>query len=436
MKKYLIFAAAALIASVACTKVNLDESATPDVKIGFQVASYMTQTKADDGGFLKELEELGVTSNQAFKSIAYINADNGNGGTTLNTFFNPSSTESIAWNSTSKTWAPATKDYYWPKSPNSNLDFFSWYCYEGADPALTYDGSTASLKWQDRTVAYKSDLLYADIAFHQKANTASTSPFGKDGVTEGVPTLFHHALAQVKFAVKIKDNCDKKEDTRNPGNYTFWEVKLSDVAIAPNKVHKNGTLELTATDPDTKQTLAWTAPASPAVWANVESPASPAYVDTGNDWFTTGEAKGTKALTTTLANLIPDTFMGEGYVAVRPQSIGNDMTLGFKMTIKTYYGTDLASATAAGALTTEVINVTAYYDSSSPVAPYAATGIQLNQLGSTKITAWEMNHKYTYNIIIDPTTSTILYDPAVEAWAAEQTGSVDVPPVVTPVVTP
>ena len=38
-----------------------------------------------------------------------------------------------------------------------------------------------------------------------------------------------------------------------------------------------------------------------------------------------------------------------------------------------------------------------------------------------------MNHRYVYNIIINPKTSMILYDPAVEEWATESTVDQTVP---------
>ena len=41
--------------------------------------------------------------------------------------------------------------------------------------------------------------------------------------------------------------------------------------------------------------------------------------------------------------------------------------------------------------------------------------------------SWAMNTKTTYNIVIDPSTSTILFDPAVEAWSAETSVNVPVP---------
>ena len=425
MKKLNTILVIAAVAAVGCAKTEVVND-TPDVKIGYQVANYMTQTKADDGGFLKELEGLGVDAADAsFESKAFINADNGNGGHSFNTFFE----ETIVWNSTATQWEPDSKEYYWPKSPKSNIDFFSWYNYGTGvvTPTLNYSGTSATMTWTNTPVPSKADILFADIAFHQQKNTSSVAPYGKDGVTEGVPTLFHHALAQVKFTAKIKDNCDQKADSKHSGKYTFWEVKLSNLAIAANKIHANGTLTLTGADPDTYDAAASITPWTNAAWTNAETPS---YVATNTAWFTTDAATGAAALTTTTANLIPDTHMGSGFVAVRPQAIGDDVTLGFKMTITTYYGTDLASAKSAGATNTEVIDVVAYDGTTYDAAPnniYTATGIQLNKLGASPITAWEMNHKYTYNLIIDPSTNTILYDPAVEAWAAESTGTANIP---------
>ncbi|MBR3500875.1 MAG: hypothetical protein IKO04_05690 [Bacteroidales bacterium] len=418
MKKFYYVAVLALVASAACTKTELSDTATPDVKIGYQVANYMAQTKAGETSFLTELSGLGVAAaNAAFKSSAFLNADNGNGGHNFGAFY-PTNPETISWNTSTTEWEPS-RDYYWPKSPKSNIDFFSWYVYGVDDPILTYDGTDATMVWEDKTIPSKADILFANVAFHQQKNSET---YKLDGVTEGVPTLFHHGLAQVKFTLKIKDGCDKKADSKNSGKYTFWEVKLSDFAIAANKIHSNGTLTLSVEDPDANDTAASITSWGSAAWTNA---ATPAYVATNTAWFTTNAAKGTDALTTTVANAIPNDFMGDGYVAVRPQTIGNDVTLGFKMTIVTKYGTELASATTVN---TEVIDVASYdgtpYDTNNI---YTATGIQLNKIGASPITEWEMNHKYVYNIVIDPSTTTILYDPAVEAWAAETSVSQEVP---------
>lgn len=406
MKKYIYIAAVALVASAACSKVETLDT-TDDQKIAFEVAPYSAQTKADDGGLLKELEvELGVTSGQAFKSTAYINADNGAGSTNLSPFF-ATSPETISWDSTNTEWAPS-RDYYWPKSPNSNIDFFSWYVYGTAgDPALTYNGTAATLAWTSKTIASKEDILFADIACHQTGNQTT---YRHDGVTEGVPTLFHHALAQVRFTAKIKENCDKKADSKDAGNYTFWEVVLSDVNLA--SVFSTGTLSLTATVPTTKTTQAWTVPTG-SVWT---SPSN--EIATNSAWFSTEYANGGNTPLELTAHYLNANAIADNYITVLPQTVTDNMKLTFKMTINTYYGADLASAKIAGAINTEVIPVTAFATDDATDA-YDAAGILLNKLGTTPITAWEMNKKITYNIIIDPSTTTILYDPAVEDWVAE-----------------
>ena len=58
--------------------------------------------------------------------------------------------------------------------------------------------------------------------------------------------------------------------------------------------------------------------------------------------------------------------------------------------------------------------------------PYVATGIQLNKITGAW-NKWQMNHRYVYNLIINPQTSQILYDPAVETWETESTVDQTVP---------
>ena len=123
MKKLFIIAAAALVASVACSKVETAET-TPDVEIGFQVASYLNQTKAGETSFVSELNELGITSGQYFKSAAYIHAAQSDGTVAAPAAFfvaGDSNVESINFDGT-KTWKPA-HPYYWPKSPKSSISF-------------------------------------------------------------------------------------------------------------------------------------------------------------------------------------------------------------------------------------------------------------------------------------------------------------------------
>ena len=429
MKKYFIIAAVALVASAACTKIETSETATPDVKIGYQVATYLNQTKADPDthghtSFIDELKELKITSGQSFKSKAFIHAAQANGTVAAPVaFFNGADNgiETISY--ASSKWEPA-HTYYWPKAANSSLSFFSWYDFSGANPTVTYttDGGSATLAWGDRTVALMDNVMYADAAYHYKSNTPASGQAHKlDGVTEGVPTLFHHALAKVRFTAAVK--IDQKEDSKNSGYYTFWTVTLSDVALSSGTIKNNGTLSLTQTSQTTATTQqAWTLPTN-SIWgaASSQTYLTSKLGTASGDIFDTDVAKGSTALTTTAAALTGTNFMADTYFTVLPQDVANDVTITFKYTIVTKYGTDLASAKT---VSTETVNVN---ELAGTAAYYTSTGVKLNAIGDTPIARWQMNHRYVYNIIINPETATILYDPAVEDWAAEESASVTVP---------
>ena len=439
MKKYLIFAAATLVAGIACSKVET-ENAAPDVEIGFQVASYLNQTKAvtDSHGhtsFVDELTEVGAAS-KYFKSAAYIHAAKADGTVEAPAaFFTASSlnVETINYDGSS-TWKPA-HPYYWPKSPKSSLSFFSWYDFEDqVTPTITYDtdGGTATLAWGDRTVALKDNVMFADAAYHYKQN-ANSDAHKLDGVTEGVPTLFRHALAKVRFTVK---QSPMKVQDGSTGNYTFWEVKLSGVALSSGKIKNNGKFSLTETAKTTDATQGtWTYPTN-NIWA---APASQTYLSAklGNeagDIFDTDVARGVDGssnpvyLTNDAVSLTGTNFMAGNYFTVMPQEIGDEVTLTFKYTIDTWYGTqaqfDATDHTGCSHISTETVDVNTLAGAGYGT-PYVDTGIQLNKLGT--ITKWEMNHRYVYNIVINPQTSEIKYDPAVETWADESSASQTVP---------
>lgn len=424
MKKILILAVATLAASVACTKVETDFSQTPDKAVTFQVASYLNQTKADSHdhtSLIDELGELGITSNYSFQSKAYIHAAQANGTVAAPAaFFNGAANgiETVTYDGT-KQWEPA-HTYYWPKSAKSSLSFFSWYDFSGANPTVTYstDGGTATLAWADRTVALKDNVMWADAAYHFKDNTGDIHNL--NGVTEGVPTLFHHALAKVRFTAAV--TIESEADPKNSGYSTFWVVTLSDVALSSGTIKSNGTLSLTQTSLTTKGVQTWTAP---TVWSAPSGTQAYLTANLGNasgDIFDTDIAKGTVKLTTTTANLSGTNFMANNYFTVLPQAVANGVTLTFKYKVVTKYGTTSGGVDAATQISEETIDVTEL----APTAPYTATGIQLNAI-QNGFANWEINHRYVYNILINPKTATILYDPAVEDWAAEQSVNQTVP---------
>jgi hypothetical protein len=442
MKKLFIIAAAALVASVACSKV--ETIATPDQEIGFQVASYLSQTKADSHGhtsFVDELTEVGAASNY-FKSVAYIHAAQADGSVAAPALFftaGDSGRETISYDGTS-TWKPA-HPYYWPKSPKSSISFFSWYDFEDkVTPSIsgyTADGADVTLAWADRTVALKDNVMYADAAYHYKKNANGDQNHKLNDVTEGVPTLFHHALAKVRFT--IAQNPMKEQDGSSD-YYTFWDVTLSDVALSSGSIKTKGQLSLTETSKTTATTQgSWTLP-NPAIWDNPTGAQVFLTTNLNNATgaiFDTDVARGVDSssnpvlLTAAAKDLSGENFMANHYFTVLPQAIGNDVTLTFKYTIKQYYGTQAQydSNKASILISTETINVNDYGPTVSGAtygAPYTDNGIQLNAITGAWAN-WLMNHRYVYNIIINPKSELILYDPAVEDWAAEDTVDQTVP---------
>jgi hypothetical protein len=419
MKKLYTILAIAAVAAVGCAKTEVVND-TPDVKIGFQVADYAVQTKANVS-LVNELNTLGL--DKEFQSVAYINAANAGGTVDAPVkFFTAvaNGIETVKYNG-SNAWEPE-HTYYWPKAAKSNLDFFSWFDATGT-PTLTYDGSAApTLVWTNRDVALKDNVMYADAAWHYKQNEET---YKHDGVKEGVPTLFHHALAQVAFTASVTKT--QEEDTKNPGNYTFWTVKLSNVSIVDNAIQSNGDLKLVQPSiKSEKGTQAWNLNGTNKANLIWDDNASVNYLTDLDETtvFNTDVAKGNTALTTTKVKMTTaDTYMPNNFFTVRPQAVTDGITLKFKYTIVTKYGADEGSATT---VSTETIDITDADFITTYGAPYTVNGIKLNGI-TGGFPYWQMNHKYIYNIIINPALNKILYDPAVVEWETESNADQTVP---------
>ncbi len=367
MKKlFIAIATVALVFSASCTKVNPEEKKAE--KISFQVANYAPATKAIS------LFEDGITS---FKCKAFMV---GEGVTGYQPFFGDNG-ETIKPNVTTipenyaeplntlTEWAPS-HDYYWPKSDKSYIDFFSWYD-TGAGPAITYSGTTFTMAWTDRIIAAGDNIMYADPAWRfQKNNTETANQangYWKDAVTEGVPTLFHHALAQIEiraYAQKLTN-----------GTAT-WTIKLTDLALS---IVNKGSLTLTATEPTSGFNTKGTWDGTPA-WTATGTAADifPDASDDFNVTETTATADAAKLLSPTV---------------VLPQSVAS-VNLTFNLDITTTYD--------GGVSNHEIIPQT----------------IALGTDGfGTADNAWKLNTKYLYTILIKPAEKKVLFDPAVEsAW--------------------
>ncbi len=386
MKKYFIIAVAAIAAMAACSKVETID--TPAGEITFQAANYATATKAGELSVLSEFS--------AFKSLAYLHAEgididaNGTDKGTSQAFFGTG--ETISWNSTDKVWAPS-HTYYWPKGTLSYVNFIGWYGTTGNDaPTISYSKTGSPAKWtatmdwafSNSTVGEAgANLLYADMAWRYKDNTGAL--YKKDGVTEGVPMLFHHALAQINIKAyatgdpALSAGTGKVSDTN-----AEWVITLENVKIS--KVYTDGTLKLTNVDPETaKTTNPWT-----------------------GDWDFTGKTSAdlTKTGTTTVDQVTkPATGTTTGDViaktCVLPQDLYEDGVLDVKLVF-------------------DIRIVTTYKTApTNPNTELLHKEISLHAMGTD---AWAQNTKYTYYLNIIPSQNKVLFDPALEAdWATGTT---------------
>ena len=339
-----------------------------DKAISFTVASYSPQTRAES--------IITVDGIRSFSSRGYLH---GEGVDRPQDFFGKDG-ETITYHDSGE-WAPP-HDYFWPKSANSYVNFISWV---GGDPEITYakesdtDPYKATFDWSG-AVATTDNLMWADMAWRYNAND-KTPVYGKDDVSEGVPTLFHHALAQISFQGKLtkKETEDKK---------VKWTVNVTGFSLS--NVAKSGTFSITNSDPASNTTQEW----SGTTWTDIT------VVNTDNLIASTATASDPIAIDTDVSSIL-------AWSSVIPQSAGTvHMTITY--TVKTEY---------VGSKTVEE-EVTATAD----LADFKiGTGDS-----AVSIAAWERNKRYTYTLIIEPDTGVINIIPVETDWTEGETKEITV----------
>jgi len=370
MKKYIVIVLAAVIALAACTKVKTEEKAET---ISFQVATYMT--KAQGNNFLAECPN--------FFTNAWYNPVSGAAQYYMqNVEILPNSTTAPTQ------WAPA-EAYYWPKS--GSINFFS-YASKNALAASELDfGASATPEGSVFTitghkVVATDNIMIADAVYNASRNEHNAD--GEDvtddlkaGTTDsnfnGVPTMFRHLLAQVKFNIGLATT------TATTGTTNFI-AKVTGAKV--EKVVNKGTLTLTAgaAAGSTLETQQW----------------SPASDGTKVGWVASTVATdvdelalaNTTALKLAAGETTGNSEMFLDFTSVLPQALTDDIVLTITYDLQTLHGTEVY-------IDEKALEVTA-------------------KLNSTTIKNWCMNKRYTYNITIDPVTDIITFDPAVAEWTS------------------
>lgn len=341
MKAYRsIFGILVLVALAGCTKIEF--APAPEKEITFSVAEYASaQTKAS-----ASLESQGIES---FNSKGFLHAIGVEG---VQDFFGASG-ETIS--KQESVWTPS-HPYYWPKSEFSYVNFVSWYDYLGTPSNV----SEERLEWNNRTISHNDNIMYADEAWRYNDNPTNGPQYTNDAITKGVPAIFHHALARVKFQARLSEASE--------GNVS-WTAAISNFKV--ENVHKTGSISFRNSDPGTSFT---TKPWDNASWIPTEA------VDTLSRPANITLDGNTKVLMNSRSVLPQSTF---------------GMLLTFDYTIITTYN-------ITGNTLTEVReNATA----------------SVNLYSDFKIYNWDMNTSITYTLVFDPKTNKITFDPVLtEDW--------------------
>ncbi len=233
MKKCFWLAIPVMAVMASCTSSEEDVLVAVNPEVTFQVANYLSQTKA----------EATFPATEKFGVYAWYDAENG--GATHQVFMD---NETVAKSSSDSEWR-TSKVYYWPKT--GNIDFIGYYP-QSATPWITIgnnEGGLANLflgiiKNSDGT----EDYMYADKAVDYTQNN-NPAIYKETGNKLGVPILFHHALA--KLNVKVK--ASKLEE-----GGTKWDITVDEMTF--KGLSTSGTLvfDLNAYSEGAAQQVGWT----------------------------------------------------------------------------------------------------------------------------------------------------------------------------------
>ena len=406
MKKFFFFAAAALVALAACSKVETVEA--PARKVSFNVGTYKAGTKADPS---TKHALQGETN--SFSSKAFLHADAGSGMTVQDMFVTTGETVSFTAG-TPNVWEPAN-EYFWPKAEKSYINFVSWYSKNTKSQFSAANVTELTMDWGTNaspvTIDSTDNILFADLAYNLKENKKDF--ITTSGVAEGVPTLFHHALAKLQFNMKLK--------TQTTSTKTIWDVAIQEATLT---VGNNGYLALAIPAADTNGQRATTIPwkvGGTAATSEIVGWARPSTGATNETITEVGHGSGTEGLVKLTFETFapkslsdtataPQVFLAER--TVMPQTLGSNVQFSLKFKISLFHDSNNDGTKDGAAYSEEIVEIPA---------------TDLTTLVSS-ITDWKMNTKYIYNVTIDPVGKKVLFDPAVVDWAEVYTPDTQIYP--------
>lgn len=332
--------------------IDVAQEERTDRAIAFAVARYPVRSKADD-----------YAANYAavpFGAYAWYKGENPADDAVFMT------NEKVAYFAESNAWTTADATYYWPRG--GALDFICYSPYaETGGPAVAEN----QIRWTDWNVSGNPgvDLMYATKA------AGLTGP-ATTYYYNGVPTLFHHALAQVAVKLRLAYH----EADPPTGDKTRWKVTVHGMTL--RSLHTTGSLTLSLGD-----TGSWVLPAS-------------------GTWTPSGTAGDLPLDCSSLPEQLTDETLYElgAPVFVLPQTLG------------------------AANLVDMEISITTERDEGSGWQPFLTEShIHVGaSLAAPELPAWGINHRITYTLILAPSLPTddngtripteVRFDPAVDGW--------------------
>ncbi len=378
MKKSVLIIATLCLTSTGCVKHQEEFSIGPPPKaITFQTAKYrLSRATGEEIAGSKFTYDHFVTHAWSDASVAEGNV-----------FMDH---QRIEKNEDGTAWMP-TVDYYWPTS--STVDFISYYPENAADRScptverekLTYTEYDVSGDKADISIA-ANDLMYAEKAVGYSGNIDRVNDDNggmNDSGYSGVPTLFHHALAQLEIRVSVQQPVGETE--------SHWEAVIDHAALTG--YYTKGNLELALNDPTVEHgVVGWTPSGAEHVgWTLSDDAARASQAIIG-----TGAAHPTFT--------VSSTGTGTDYITdepgcrslfkafVLPQSLTDAHFFDLRFTLNKYRGDTQETSEAD-------------------------RDIRHIQLKTDAVAYWGMNQRIVYTIVIDPAKAGKLsFDPAVVDW--------------------
>lgn len=374
MKRLLIVASVAILAA-GCQKTFVqDEVQTP---IGFS-----TEVGKQTRAIVQQSGENSYLTSQPFAVYAYGHQDAGNGDVATTIMNNVE----IFYDNDDKWRANDGLTYYWPNDPRTEINFYAYSPSYSAEASATNNhqklngrishSETAGLSLTD----YIHSNMYVDFMVGRPVLEAFyNDQDGSNGSVAGltsVPVSFNHQMTQVVFTVKTNKPYGSDTSTNPDDDVTFTVKSITLNKVNNNANYAHSTLAQSYQDVDSKF--------KHGVWED----------QTGQETYTVFPA----------VKLADDQLNGNPDIQANEVATVVTNTTVLTTTPVTMIPQNLATSTQSFTIVYDIAGAGVATETVSKTV----------DLNTGSHTAWGINQKVTYNIIIG--LNEITFSPTVVGW--------------------